>query len=132
MKKKNPTLNLDFIGFSTSLACAVHCSVLPAILALGIWPTLEILEHGFVETFFIGSALIMASLALVNGIKKHNSSLPLRIACLGFVLITLSRFVAGPGEMVLTTLGGIVIATAHWLNWKLLQQNFTRCIPLAK
>lgn len=127
MKKKFHSLHLDFVGFSTSMACALHCSVLPLILALGIFPALEFLTHGIVEAIFIASAIIIASWALIGGYHKHKSWNPLLIAALGFSLILISRFSEGYLEGIFTTIGGLVVATSHYINWKNLQLRSLIC-----
>ncbi len=122
MQDKFFGFNWDFLGFMASLACALHCSMLPLLLAAGALGGLAWLEHPIVEAFFIAVSLIVASWSLINSyVHRHRNLTALVTVVLGFVLIIAGRFVEGGAEMLLTTLGGITIAMAHVINWRLVR-----------
>src|SRR5215212_2239097 len=73
-------INLDSIGISASLACAIHCAVLPLFFTSLPILGLEILHNKVFEYSMIGFAGIIGSYALYHGWKKHHHKiLPLII-----------------------------------------------------
>lgn len=109
--------NLDFLGFSASFLCAIHCLALPFLLSLGLFGGLSWLHHPVVEWGLIGTAILIAGPALYRGFRQHRRRLPGWTAALGFLLLGFSR-TSPTHEHLLTAAGGLLIATAHWYNWK--------------
>lgn len=123
MKSRFVSLNADFAGFLASMICAIHCAALPFVLTIGALSNLAWLEHGLFEVIFITLSIIIASWSLLRGYVLHHRSLrALFIAAAGFSVIIASRFVEGDWEHWLTMAGGIIIAIAHTVNWRLLAQ----------
>lgn len=120
------SLNKDFFGFMASMACAIHCALLPFILTIGALSSLAWLEHPMIEAGFILLSLILAGWSIVIGYLRHHKNYTALITVLvGFALIIASRFFEGSMEAILTTLGGLTIAAAHIINWRLLRQHKT-------
>lgn len=109
--------NLDFLGFSVSVLCAIHCLALPFLLSLGLFGGLNCLHHPLVEWGLIGTTVLVASPALYRGYLQHSHVRPVWIAGAGFLLLGFSRLSIAD-EHLLTAAGGLLIATAHWFNWK--------------
>src|SRR3546814_8553167 len=120
----NPRLHafLDRFGATGSLICAVHCALLPLVLAaipsLGLS---EWLGDGF-ELAFVVFATSVGVFSLVYGYRRHR-----RIRALGVLLAGLALLWAGllfspwhHGSVALhaavMTLGGTLIGVAHLLN----------------
>ncbi|MDZ4682781.1 MAG: MerC domain-containing protein [Saprospiraceae bacterium] len=120
MKSRFVSLNADFAGFMASMICAVHCAALPFVLTIGALSNLAWLEHGLFEVIFITLSIIIASWSLVRSyFQRHHSLRAIFIAAAGFSVIIASRFVEGDWEHWLTMIGGIIIATGHIVNWRL-------------
>lgn len=116
-------INPDILGMSASLLCAVHCSALPLVLALGLLGGFSWLEHPLVEIGFIITSLMLAWLSLLPSWKSgHGRVEPLVVVFLGFFLIGLAHVLAESLEPVLMTLGGLSIAFAHFLNWRFMRK----------
>lgn len=109
--------DLDFLGFSASFLCAIHCLAIPFLLSLGLFGGLTWLHHPVVEWGLIGTAVLIAGPAFYRGYRQHGRTRPLWIAGIGFGLLALSRSSIGD-EHLLTAAGGSLIAAAHWFNWK--------------
>jgi len=123
MKDQNLTNKLDFIGITTSLLCAVHCLALPFLLTAGVLSGLLWLGSALVEWTFISLSLMIAGFSLLwSYLRQHRRSEPLWLGGIGCMLLIMSRLVEGADEHLLTGLGGILIAVAHFVNW-LLTQN---------
>lgn len=113
--------NLDFLGFSASFLCAIHCLALPFLLSLGLFGGLSWLHHPLVEWGLIGTAVLIAGPSLYRGYHQHQRTRPVWLAGIGFLLLALSRLSIAD-EHLLTATGGLLIALAHWYNW-----TFSKC-----
>lgn len=116
---------LDGAAALMSSLCLVHCLLLP--LALALSPMLAVgladeLLHGpvWVHWLLIGLAAPVSVYALWRGAAQHGSRTPWLLAALGFVLMAAGALAHGfgPIEPILTVAGGIIVAFAHWRNWK--------------
>ena len=112
-------LHTDLIGFSASLICAVHCSLLPVILTLSAFSSLTWLSHPWFEGAFIASSIVIATFALGKNFRKHvHIRRSLQIIAAGFVFIILSRIIHGEAHHYLAAIGGMIIAIGHIYNWR--------------
>jgi hypothetical protein len=112
--------HLDFVGFSTSMLCAIHCAILPFLLTLTPLAGLQFLENHWIEYAIIFLSFVIASLALIHGYRKHHRKpMALIIVSIGFMLIGAGQWSHSEStEAILTTFGGLTIAIAHVVNWK--------------
>lgn len=111
-------INLDSIGISASLACAIHCAVLPLFFtSLPIFG-MEILNNKIFEYCMIAFAGFIGSYALYHGWKKHHHKLlPLVIFLAGLALLVLKEVFISI-ELVLLIPAAILIIGAHVLNYR--------------
>lgn len=117
---------LDLLGFSASFLCAVHCLVMPLVLSLGLAGGMTWLESAWVEWTFILTTLVLASWSLFGSLSKHHNYRPLIIAGLGFVLIVVLHHIFEDSiGHYLSAIGGILVAYAHYYNWRLLHTKST-------
>ncbi len=115
--------NLDRIGITASVLCAIHCAAIPFLLTmLPLWG-LEFMADERVEMAMIGLSLVIGVWSLVGTYRKnHHKIAPVLILIAGFLLIGLGHFIGNqPLEPVLIPLGGLTIAAAHVLNLRLLK-----------
>ena len=82
----------DWLGIVASIGCAIHCAVMPFVIAY-----LPALGLSFLadEAFHKWMALIcflIAIAAFVPGIRKHGSWVPISIGAFGLVFITCAAF----------------------------------------
>jgi len=129
MKNQFIGFHLDFVGFSTSLLCAVHCAALPLLLSLAPLTGLQLLDHPAIESAIILLSFLIASLAMAQGyLKYHQKILPLWLVVGGFILIACGHFLHSAwGEPLLSSIGGLTIAVGHLINWKHIRQSATSC-----
>jgi membrane protease YdiL (CAAX protease family) len=115
--------NLDFWGFLASFACALHCAAVPIILLFGTLGSFSWLADHRVELIFIAISIILAYWSLWNSYQKHHQNYrAIRIAGFGFGFLVVSRLVPHAIGDILVVIGGLLIAYAHYVNWKLLRQ----------
>ena len=81
-----PNTNWDAIGIGASLACAVHCALLPLFLSSLPLFGINIINNNFFEAGMILLALCIGSYSLYHGYKKHHHSwIPLIVFFIGFI-----------------------------------------------
>lgn len=118
MKPSVKSSTLDQLGMTASVACAIHCAVLPFfITTLPLWG-LEFLAHSWVELSMIFLSLIIGICALISSFPKHRKPIPILVLIIGFALIATGHYTFESLEAVLIPIGGLTIAIAHYLNWK--------------
>lgn len=114
---------LDRVGAGASLACAVHCALLPFVLALLPLLGLEFLAGHTFERVFVLCAAALAAVALVTGYRRHGRSVTLWLALPGVILLVAGIVVdldrAVVAHTVLETTGGSLLALAHLVNLRL-------------
>lgn len=117
----------DRVGATASFLCAIHCALLPFVIAILPLIGLSFLaDHAF-ERAFVLCASALAMVALVSGYRRHHRSLPLRLALPGLTLLVLGVTFAENYSIVLhsvlVTCGGLLLASAHFVNLRLHRQH---------
>lgn len=119
--------NIDFWGFLASFLCALHCAAVPLILLFGSLGSFAWLANHEVEMGFIAVSIILAYWSLWTSFKKHHKKRKaVNIVMVGFVFLIVSRFVPHHIGDILVVIGGLIVAYAHYVNWRLLQ-NCKHC-----
>lgn len=108
----------DLLGFAGSTLCALHCSALPVLLAMGMLSGFEWMESHWVEYAFFISAVGLAGYTILRSYLQHRKPLALMLVCLGFFLFLIGIVQHNHAEIGLTTVGGVLIAVAHIVNWR--------------
>ena len=110
----------DFLGIFVAISCAVHCSILPLVIAFGVFQFGDSFDNLWVEAVFVGTSLTIAILSLLYSYKNvHNNRRPIYIAILGFAVFGIGIATHSVGHILFTTLGGVIIAASHFINYKL-------------
>ena len=112
---------MDRAAIAGSLACMVHCLILPLILAaLPALSSLLAVPEAF-HLWMLAVAVPAAAVALVAGRARHGAAWPLWLGATGCVLLVLGGIVLeeGGGETVFTVIGSLSLAGAHVANWRL-------------
>ncbi|MBC7933856.1 MAG: MerC domain-containing protein [Rhizobacter sp.] len=121
----NFKINWDGLGIITSVACAIHCALLPLLVTSLPLFGINIIHNTVFEWSMIGLAFIVGSYSLFHGYKKHHrNQVPILLFGIGFVfLITKQFFHQYETWFLMPAL--IFIVTAHWRNYKLCHKS--RC-----
>jgi MerC mercury resistance protein len=110
----------DGLGATLSLACAVHCAILPFLLALLPLAGIAFLRDERVETGMIVVSLSVATFALARGFGWHRDFRAPALGLLGVAIWGAGRtFLEQPWEGLAMGLGGFHFVAAHWLNLRL-------------
>lgn len=114
------SFNLDTAGFFTSLLCALHCSIMPVVVSLGIIHSSHWLHNGLFDMCIILIGILVAIAAFTKEYRKHKSYLPFTIAAIGFFILIFSMMNHDdPNHFMWSIFGGMTLAIAHVLNWKM-------------
>lgn len=114
----------DRIGATGSLVCAVHCALLPLLIAA--LPSLGValwLGDGF-EAGFVAFASLFGLSVLVWSYRRHHAMRALGLLLPGLAALWLAILYAPLHHSVLPhalvmTLGGVLVGLAHWQNLRL-------------
>lgn len=108
----------DLLGFAGSTLCALHCSALPVLLAMGMMSGFEWMDSHWVEFIFLISAVGIAGYTILRSFLQHRKPLALIVVITGFLCFLFGIVQHNHSEIGLTTLGGVLIAVAHIINWR--------------
>jgi len=111
-------INWDALGIGASLACAIHCALLPLFLSsLPLFGVNIIHNTGF-EVGMIVLAFCIGSYSLYHGFKKHHHSFtPLLLFIIGFIFLVVKQFFIHVETWLLIP-AVFFIVTAHLINYR--------------
>ncbi|MEP6633848.1 MAG: MerC domain-containing protein [Luteimonas sp.] len=113
----------DRLGFAASFLCAIHCALLP--IALALLPSLGLGLGGWIDLdqAFVVFATLLGATTLTLGYRRHRVFRAWALLLPGLVLVWLGTFtplhVHSVSHAVLMTIGGLTLASAHFLNLRL-------------
>jgi phosphoglycerol transferase MdoB-like AlkP superfamily enzyme len=109
--------------------CALHCSIIPLIVLLGLGGSLSWMMSHEVELFFFVVSLSIAALSLIFSYFKHRKASVIFIALIGFILFIIGHeYLTLTPKTILTSTGGLCILLAHYLNLRFQTHCFTFAI----
>lgn len=111
-------INWDALGITTSIACAIHCAVLPILLTTLPIFGLDLVHNHFFEYSMIALAFLIGFRALTHGYKQHHKSkAPLIIFSIGIVLLV-GKEVWHDYSLYFLIPAVLLIVFAHYINFK--------------
>ncbi|HET6995158.1 MAG TPA: MerC domain-containing protein [Chitinophagaceae bacterium] len=118
MRERIKRINWDAWGITTSLACAVHCALLPLFLTSLPLFGINIIHNIFFESGMVLLAFCIGSYSLYHGYRRHHHSfLPLVLFASGIALLVL-KLLLPAFETWLLIPAVILIIAAHVLNYR--------------
>ncbi len=127
MHKLNPVpylcsmnrINWDAWGVATSMACAIHCAILPLLLtSLPIFGV-NIIENTAFEYGMIALAFAIGTFSLWHGYRRHHHSfLPVSLFSIGIIFLIAKQIWHGY-QLWLLPFALLFIIAGHWLNYRL-------------
>jgi len=112
-------INLDVLGITASVLCAIHCAVLPLVLAslpvLGI----NIIHNAYFEYGMILLAFLVGSWALLHGFRRHHGRLIPLLLFTGGLLLLVAKQIWHAYELRFLPFAVVLIVGAHVLNYRL-------------
>jgi hypothetical protein len=111
-------INWDAVGVATSVACAIHCALLPLILSSLSLFGVNIINNLSFEFVMILIAFCIGTYALYHGWKKHHHSwLPFIFFSGGITLLFCKQLWHNYQLDFLIPAVGLIV-TAHYLNYR--------------
>lgn len=115
---------LDRFGATGSLLCAVHCAVLPMLLALAPSLGLSVWLGDGVEISVVVFVTLLGLFSLVLGYRRHRAWRALGLLLPGLTLLWVGLLYAPlhhslMPHAVVMTLGGTLVGIAHLVNLRL-------------
>ena len=118
----------DKVAISLSLVCIIHCFFAPSLIIFTYGFLSFSVENEFIHYVILILALPISILALSLGYRNHKNITFLLIGILGLsFLITAVLFGEGSLEKILTVIGSITIAYAHFRNHRVCKQQDCGC-----
>ncbi|HEX7845854.1 MAG TPA: MerC domain-containing protein [Chitinophagaceae bacterium] len=111
-------INWDALGIGASLACAIHCALLPLFLNSLTLFGKDIIDNKGFEAGMIILAFCIGTYALYHGYRKHHHSfLPFLLFIAGFLFLVLKEFFIHYATWLLIP-AVLLIVAAHFLNYR--------------
>jgi hypothetical protein len=111
-------INWDLMGMITSVACAIHCAILPLLLTSLPLFGINIINNLLFEWTMIGIAFIVGCYALSHGYRRHHQNWkPLLIFTSGFIFLILKQIFYAYEFLFLIPAVSLILY-AHLLNFR--------------
>lgn len=111
-------INWDVLGIGASLACAIHCALLPLFFSSLPLFGLNIIHNTAFEVGMIALALAIGTHSLWHGYRRHHHTLlPLTLFFSGFVFLVLKQFFIHYENWLLIPAVTLIII-AHFINYR--------------
>lgn len=113
----------DRVGFAASFLCALHCALVPVLLA--VLPAVGAKLGGWIDIdqAFVVFATLLGATTLTLGWRRHRAFRAWALLVPGLVLVWAGAFTPlhdhGVVHAVVMTAGGLLLAAAHLLNLRL-------------
>lgn len=108
---------LDTAGFIASFICAIHCAVMPLVLASLPLTGLAFVAGPVLDIIMMGISLGIASISLFRGyLSYHRKITALIIVLIGFGLIAYGDLLAVNFKPWYAVAGALLVAISHIVN----------------
>ncbi len=120
----------DRVGIAGSLLCAIHCALMPLVLSL--LPALGVGLLGSVDLdqAFVVFATLLGIATLSTGFRRHRAHHAWAILVPGLAMVWVGSFTSmhdhSIGHALMMTVGGLLIAAAHFTNLRLTHRSANR------
>lgn len=121
--------SLDKFGIFLSGLCIVHCLITPiAITLIPILTLNSFIEDVLFHKLMLWLVLPTSCIALFIGCRKHRDWLIGSTGVVGMLILVVIAFfghdlLSSTGERIGTSIGGIVLAVSHILNYRACQKR---------
>ena len=110
-------INPDALGVTTSVLCAIHCAVLPLLMASLPIMGVNILHNSAFEYGMIGLAFAVGTWALWHGFSRHHRRLAPWLLFAGGMMFLIAKEIWNGWELWLLPFAVVFIVAAHGLNY---------------
>ena len=128
----NTQVNADKASITLSLACMIHCLLMPSFLVLTSGFFALSIDNELIHKAFLIIVLPVSLYALITGYRNHKTLSYFYLGTSGLWLLVFAVFF-GDGvfgelaEKSLTLLGSIIVASAHYKKYKACKELDCSC-----
>ncbi len=128
----NTQVNADKASITLSMACMIHCLLMPSFLVLTSGFFALSIDNELIHKAFLIIVLPVSLYALITGYRNHKVLSYFYIGTSGLWLLIFAIFFGESvfGELAeksLTLLGSIIVASAHYKNYKACKELACEC-----
>ena len=116
-------INNDKIAIGISIACVIHCFLVPSFIILSpAFLSIE-LDNELIHYLMLFLVVPISMIALSNGFKNHKMISYFLIGMTGLLILICAvlfgeSILGHTGEKALTLIGAIILSIAHYKNFK--------------
>ena len=131
-KEMNTQVKADKLSITLSLACMIHCLLMPSFLILTSGVLALSIDNELIHKVFLIIVLPVSLYALITGYQNHKILSYLYLGISGLWLLFFAVFF-GEGvfgeftEKSLTLIGSIIVASSHYKNYKACKELACEC-----
>ena len=131
-QEMNTQVKADKLSITLSLACMIHCLLMPSFLILTSGFLALSIDNELIHKVFLIIVLPVSLYALITGYQNHKILSYLYLGISGLWLLFFAVFF-GEGvfgeltEKSLTLLGSIIVASSHYKNYKACKELACEC-----
>ena len=131
-QEMNTQVKADKLSITLSFACMIHCLLMPSFLILTSGFLALSIDNELIHKAFLIIVLPVSLYALITGYRNHKTISYFYLGTLGLWLLVFAVFF-GDGvfgelaEKSLTLLGSIIVASAHYKNYKACKELDCSC-----
>ena len=131
-QEMNTQVKADKLSITLSLACMIHCLLMPSFLILTSGFLALSIDNELIHRVFLIIVLPVSLYALITGYQNHKILSYLYLGISGLWLLFFAVFF-GEGvfgeftEKSLTLIGSIIVATSHFKNYKACKELACEC-----
>ena len=131
-QEMNTQVKADKLSITLSLACMIHCLLMPSFLILTSGFLAISIDNEIIHRVFLIIVLPVSLYALITGYQNHKILSYLYLGISGLWLLFFAVFF-GEGvfgefaEKSLTLIGSIIVATSHYKNYKACKELACEC-----
>jgi hypothetical protein len=111
-------INWNVLGVSATVACAIHCALMPLFLSTLPLFGINILDNIYFEAGMLLIALLIGGLTLLHGYRKHHHRFtPLILFITGMFFLIFKHFFSATVIWLIIP-SSLLILLAYYLNWR--------------
>lgn len=111
-------INWDALGITASVACAIHCAVLPLFISTLPLFGINIIHNIAFEAGMVVLAFLIGSWSFYHGFRRHHHNwMPFTLFSIGLTLLVFKIFFVHYETWLLIP-AVILIVSAHFLNYR--------------
>ena len=112
-------INWDALGIATSVACAIHCAVLPLVVSSLPIFGMNIIDNEPFEYFMILLAFAIGANSLFHGYKLHHHKAEPYIFFTTGIILLLAKQIWHEYQFIFLAPAVLAIIYAHFRNYQL-------------